>query len=206
MSTGDESQVIKDTLAGRKILFMTYDQSGAGHKEKGTGTTIIQQLMEGLQDPSIWVLGKPTLRKPKWQIMPGVKRLITYLAPPASISPEPLIRLDPPTAWNGLQKLSFQLLTYRRKREATKLTTGHIVEKDNEGPDTLRYIVTCSPIWQDHGPNVPGFKSPPPAITDHDMWVKEQKEKANALFARRNEIRRGYLARAAMLRSRAAGL
>lgn len=206
MSTGDEAQVIKDTLAGRKILFMTYDQSGAGHKEKGTGTTIIQQLLESLQDPSIWVLGKPTLRKPKWQIMPGVKRLITYLSPPASISHEPLIRLDPPTAWNGLQKLSFQLMTYRRKREATKLTTGHIVEKDNEGPDTLRYIVTCSPIWQDHGPNMPGFRAPPPIVTDHDAWVKEQKEKAEALFARRNEIRRGYAARAAMMRSNAVGL
>lgn len=154
-SVKGECEYVKEWLRGRKIRFIAYDKNSCLRKEKGLGMNLLAQLKEHLNEPEIWHDGEMHFKPPKGQIPAGIKRCMSYLEPPESVSTEPLIMIDPPTPENGLNKFCNELQQYRLRATASncELRSHNIYPKNNEGPDLLRYLVMCSPVWQDLGIN-----------------------------------------------------
>lgn len=146
-SMADWLKIVADWLDGRWLDGMVLDR--ASYKTEYTGKSVFNQIRDLIADPNTGIKLRSPLMTGRNRHWDGISRVRQYLKPHDRA--EPLLVVNPNGLGCGL--FANQMKSYRG-RASTKFTgEGGVVKKDDEGPDTCRYLITCSPTWVNNGPN-----------------------------------------------------
>lgn len=164
---GYDVSLMAKILKGRPIEALIPDPA-INKTEKGTGRSLRQQLREEM------VKHKIVCHRGLVHVLnrhdPGIKRVQTYLE-------RDLIAISP-SRESGCQILRGQLVSYRSNEENVYHGANGVVKIDDEGPDTIRYLVQAKPFWINRpcgkalwqGDDLP----PPPPAEEPELLTADQ--------------------------------
>jgi hypothetical protein len=136
-------------LDGRFVEGVVLDP--ASLKRESSGKSIYTQFEELLfgENPPFKTFGLYLGRNRHWD---GINQVWRYLDPePGNPMAPPLVLVNPTSPGCGL--FAYQMKSYRGREETKYTGPQGVVKKNDEGPDTLRYLITKDPTYVFRGVN-----------------------------------------------------
>lgn len=198
-------EILRRYLDGRRLSAFVPDKYGAGHRDRGTGKSTMQQMAELMDDESLWVDGRVAIRTVKQEHKMSIARLGSYFITTGDrANPKPLMVFDPPDSSNGIRDCFRQIAGYRGRPDLNFKGPHGVVKKNDEGPDCARLLAQLGWKWKDNGVNRRrGIYSPesyigdmvmagPPELSEEDKAKAKRRESSRKIAERlrRKRMRR----------------
>lgn len=146
-SMADWLAIIAEWLDGRFLDGLVLDP--ASYRTEYTGKSVFRQIEALLDDPKTGIRLRNKVMTGRNRHWDGISRVRQYLKP--HDREKPLLVLNPTSIGCGLA--ASQMKAYRGRASSKFTGEGGVVKKDDEFPDTVRYLITCAPTWVNYGKN-----------------------------------------------------